>query len=153
MTGWKGFEAQDDQLVPMNSESDTQREVIILLSDEFAPRMSDLALGHQVWAPRTADMEQVAQQFWAEHPPLDAKSGPGGITLFVGQGDPEGDLLSILNEVELHHGIASAERPAFTVLRVLGTAASDAIRDTLRAEGFTGIESGPDGFLAHWRRK
>jgi hypothetical protein len=153
MTGRKGFEDQADQLAPMNSEGDTQREVVILLSGELAPRMHDLALGHQVWAPRTPDTEEVAQRFWAEYPPLDAEPGSGGITLFAGQGDPESDFLSIFDEVELHYGIASAERPAVTVLRVLGIAASDSIREALRVQGFTAIKSRPDGFLARWHRE
>ena len=84
---------------------------------------------------------------------LDAETGGGGITLFAGQGDSKSDFLSILDEVELHHGIASAERPAVTVLRVLGTAASDSVREALRKQGFTAIESRPDGFLARWHRE
>jgi hypothetical protein len=137
----------------MNSDDDAQREVIILLSDEFAPRMPDLALGHQIWALRTADTEEVAQQFWTENPPLEKETGTGGITLFTGQGDPEKDFLSILDEVELHHGMASSERPAVTILRVLGMLASDSIQDALRAQGFDRIESRANGFLARWHRE
>ncbi len=153
MTGRKGFEGQADPLAPMNSASDTQREVIILLSGEFASRMRDLVLQHKIWALRTAETEKAAQRFWAEHPPLEAETGSGGITLFVGHGDAEGDFLSILDEVELHYGIASAERPAVTVLRVLGAAPSDSIRDALRVHGFTMIEPIRDGFIARWRRE
>jgi hypothetical protein len=155
MIGWKVSEAQADQLVPMNSEGEAQREVIILLSDEFAPRMPDLALRHQIWALRTVASEDVAHRFWSEHTPLDAEtgSGSGGITLFTGEGDPERDFLSILDDVELHHGIASSERPAVSVLRVLGTPASETIRDALYAQGFTRIKSRPDGFLAQWHRE
>jgi hypothetical protein len=137
----------------VDHESDKQREIVILLSSEFAPRMLDVALGHQVWAPRTADTEEVAQRFWAERPPLDAEPGAGGITLFTGQGDPERDFLSILDEVELHHGVASSERPAVTMLRVLGTPASKSVRDALRVQGFDRVESSADGFLARWHRE
>jgi hypothetical protein len=137
----------------MGNENGDHHEVVVLLSDEFVPRMHELALGHQIWALRTADTESVAQRFWKEHPPLDAGSGSGGITLFSGEGDPEKDLLSILDNVELHHGIASSERPAVSVLRVLGTSPSETVRDVLRAQGFTRIESRPDGFLARWHRE
>jgi hypothetical protein len=137
----------------MDNENGEQREVVVLLSDEFAPRMPGLALGHQIWALRTADTENVAQRFWKEHPPLDAGAGSGGITLFAGESDPEKDLLSVLDDVELHHGLASSGRPAVSVLRVLGVPPSETIRDVLRAQGFTLIESRPDGFLARWHRE
>jgi hypothetical protein len=88
MTGRKVSAAQADRLVPMNSRTDTKREVVIVLSDEFAPGVPDLARGHQIWALRTAGTEKVAQQFWKEHPPLDAETGAGGITLFTGDGEP-----------------------------------------------------------------
>jgi hypothetical protein len=153
MTGRKVSEAQAGRLVPMNSGTDTKREVVVVLSDEFAPDMPELAGRHQIWALRTADIEKVAQQFWEEHPPLNAKTGSGGITLFTGEGDPERDFLSILDDVELHHGIASSERPVVSALRVLGTPASEAIRDALCTQGFTRIESRPGGFLARWHRE
>jgi hypothetical protein len=115
--------------------------------------MPELAGRHQIWALRTADTERVAQRFWKEHPPLDAETGSGGITLFTDEGDAESDCLYILNDVELHHGIASSEPPVFSVLRVLGTSATEAIRDVLCEQGFTRIESRPDGFLARWHRE
>lgn len=115
--------------------------------------MSDLAGKHQLWALRTRDTEKIAQQFWKEPPPLDAETGSGGITLFMGEGEPERDLLSILDDIELHHGLASSERPAVSVLRVLGAPASETIRDTLYTQGFTRIESRPDGFVACWHRE
>ena len=130
-----------------------RREVVIVLSDEFAPSIPELAGRHQIWALRTADTEKVAQQFWKEYPPLNAETDSGGITLFTGEGDPERDFLFILNDVELHHGIAASEGPVLSVLRVLGTPASGAIRDALCAQGFTRIESSPDGFLARWHRE
>ncbi len=112
--------------------------------------MLELALEHQVWALRTANTEKVAQRFWKEHPPRGA-AGSGGITLVAGEGDLEKDFVGILDSVELHHGIASSERPAVNVLRVLGAPASETVRDVLCAQGFTCIESKPDGFVARWR--
>jgi hypothetical protein len=137
----------------MNSGPGTKREVVLILSDEFARSMPDLARGHQIWALRTADTEKVAQQFWNAHPPLDAETGSGGITLFTGEGDPEKDFLSVIGDVELHHGLSASACPAVSVLRVLGTPASEAVQGALRAHGFTRIESRPDGFLAHWHRE
>ena len=153
MNGWKASEAQADRSVSMNSGTDTQREIVVVLSDKFASCMRELARDHHVWALRTTDTESVAHQFWEEHPPLDTKTGPGGITLFVGAGEPEKDFLSILNDVELHHGLASGQHPAANVIRVLGAPASEMICDALSAQGFTRIESNPNGFLARWHRR
>jgi hypothetical protein len=153
MTGRKVSEGRVDRLVLMNSGTGRKCEVVIVLSNKFAPNMPDLARGRQIWALRTADTEKVAQQFWKDHPPLDAETGSGGITLFTGEGDPEKDFLSILDDVELHHGIASSERPALSVLRVLGAHASETIRDALRAHGFIDIEPSRDGFRARWQRE
>ena len=130
----------------MDNENGNQREVIIVLSDELAPRMPELALGHQVWALRTAATEKVAQRFWKEHPPL-GMAGSGGITLFAGEGDPEKDVVAILDGVELHHGIASSERPAVSVLRVLSAAASETISDVLCSQGSLASNRGQTGFL------
>jgi hypothetical protein len=126
--------------------------VVIMLSDEFAPSLPGLAAEHQTWALRTIETERVAQEFWKEHPPLDAEACAGGLTLFTGEGNAERDLLSILDDVELHHGLAASGRPA-TALRVLGIEANEVVRDALGALGFTRIESIPDGgFLARWNR-
>jgi hypothetical protein len=153
MNDWKVYEVQANRSVPMNSGIDNGLEVIVVLSDEFAPSLAGLAAKHQTWALRTVETERVAQEFWKEHPPLDAKAGPGGLTLFTGDGDPETDLLSILDDVELHHGLAASVRPAASALRVLGVEASETVRDALDALGFTRIDLSPGGgFLAHWHR-
>jgi hypothetical protein len=138
--------------MPTNSEANTSREIIILLSDEFAPKMPELALRYQVWALRTMDTEKVARQFWNDHPPLTSEADSGGITLFAGHGEPENDFLSIVEDIELHHGIASSQHPTVSALRIMGAQASEAIRDSLSALGFTRIESIPGGFLARWHR-
>lgn len=127
------------------NENGKQREIITVLSDELAPRMPELALRHQVWALRTAAAEKVAQRFWKEHPPLGGEAGSGGITLFAGEGDPDKDFAAILNGVELHHGLASSERPAVSVHRVLGTVTylhHDQAGSTRLLTGVAGLQSG-----------
>ncbi len=137
----------------MNSVNNEEQEVVIVLSDEFVEILSGFALEHPVWALRTAQTEKVAREFWETHPPLDQEGGLGGITLFTGEGDPETDFLSIIDDVELHHGIAAREGPPVSVLRVLGAEASETVRDALLTLGFTRIERTSRGFLAHWHRE
>src|ERR1700727_196496 len=134
----------------MNSLSGMGQEVVVVLSGELASRLSELAADHHVWARRTAETEQVAQAFWHEHRPEEASASSGSITLFTGTGGVEDDLLSVIDTVELHHGLASSEQPAATALRVLGTTPTDAIRSMIGRLGFTQIEPIPDGFVAHW---
>jgi hypothetical protein len=125
-------------------------EVVIVLSDKFAAWLPELAADHHVWACRTAETEQVTQAFWKEHPPKEASASSGSITLFTGAGEAENDLLSIIDTVELHHGLASSKQPPVTSLRVLGTLPTDTIGSTIGAFGFTQIESIPDGFVTRW---
>jgi hypothetical protein len=150
MIGWKDSEGRVGQLNLMNDLSGMGQEVVIVLSGELAPRLSQLAAHHHVWARRTVETEQVAQTFWHEHRPEEASASPGSITLFTGTGEAENDLLSMIDTVELHHGLASSEQPAATALRVLGAMPTAAIRGAIGMLGFTRIEPIPDGFVAHW---
>jgi hypothetical protein len=136
----------------MNSEIDAKREVAIVLSDEFIKTVPDLAAGRQVWMRRTPEAERVAQRIWDARASAATSTDPGGVTLFLGEGDSERDLLSILDTVELHHGLASSEQPV-EALRVLGTDATKTVRTALQALGYTRIDPVPDGFIAHWHRE
>jgi nucleoside-diphosphate-sugar epimerase len=86
---------------------------------------------------------------WEEGPSGERQSPTSGITLFTGTGDAERDLLSVLDTVELHHGIA-AKQPAVNTIRVLGVEPTDAIREALRSLRFGDITTISDGFIARW---
>jgi hypothetical protein len=66
-------------------------------------------------------------------------------------GAPEEDLLSIVDTIELHHGLASSP-PAVSSLRVLGTQPTDRVREAMIALGFARLEMIADGFVAHWHQ-
>jgi hypothetical protein len=126
-----------------------EREVVIVLSNEFAAKLNDLAMSSHVWVVRTAATEEVAHRIWEERPPQETDPLIAGLTLFKGEGDPEGDLLSILDEVELHHGLSGGHVPPMGAVRVLGTGPTDAVRDAFGSLGFSRIEATPDGFVAY----
>jgi len=128
----------------------TKRAVIIVLSNEFASKLNELAMSNHVWAVQTAETEEVAQRIREERPPQEADLLTSGITLFAGAGDAERerDLLSIIDTVELHHGIAGGHRPMDAV-RTLGIGPTDAIREAFGSLGFTRLVAIPDGFLAY----
>jgi len=126
------------------------REVVIIASSESGARLADLSLSSHVWAVRTAATEEVARQIWEKNPPLEADLLTSGVTLFTGVGDAESDLLSIIDTVELHHGMAGGKGPAVNTIRVLGAFPTDAVREAFGSLGFTRLAATADGFVAYW---
>jgi hypothetical protein len=127
-----------------------ERQVIIVVSSKFASRLGELVLLSPVWAVQTAATEEAARRIWEEHPPQETDQLTSGLTLFKGEGDPEDDLLSILDEVELHHGMAGGHIPPMIAVTVFGTQLTDAIREAFSVLGFTRFTLSSDGFAAHW---
>jgi|ERR1700722_552466 len=82
----------------------TEPQVIVVVSSEFFPKLDELALSSHVWAVRTAPTEEAARRIWENDPPQEAHTLTSGLTLFKGEGDPADDLLSVLDEIDLHHG-------------------------------------------------
>jgi hypothetical protein len=124
-------------------------QVTIIVTDEFVSRLDALASCGHVWVLRTPATEEAAQRIWEEHPPQMTDTLTSGMTLFKGEGDPEDDLLSVLDEIDLHHGSSGGHIPPMSAIRVLGTAPTDAVRDALGSLGFARLVSAPDGFVAH----
>lgn len=132
------------------NEVSVGQEVVLMLSDSFASQLVDLARQHQVWACRTSVTERVARDFWEAHPPI--QNAEAGITLFTRVGNPEEDLLSIVDTIELHHGLTSSG-PKVNSLRILGAQPTDAVREVIATLGFTSIELITGGFMAHWHQQ
>ncbi len=82
--------------------------------------------------------EEVAQALWrGEHD--DPAAPRKDVTLFNGTGespDSDSDFLSIIDDVELHHGEDSYPDSPLNVIEVIGTPLADAVRDSLAALGF-----------------
>jgi hypothetical protein len=127
----------------------TGQEVIIVLSSEFVPKLVEFALSNHVWAVRTAATEGAAGRIWEEHLSQETDPLTSGLTLFKGEGDPEDDLLSILDEVELHHGMAGGHILPMSVVKVFGTGPTEAVREAFGSLGFSRFVLAPDGFIAY----
>jgi len=127
----------------------TKREVITVVSDKFASVLNEVALSSQVWAVQTAATEEAARRIWEKRPTQEIDQPTSGLTLFKGEGDHADDLLSVLDEIELHHGSSGGHVPPMGAIRVLGTAPTDAVREALGSLGFTRLMSAPDGFVAY----
>jgi hypothetical protein len=134
----------------MSSETNKEQEVVIVLSSQFVSLLEDLASSGHVWAVRTPDTERVAHRVWDDRASDGIERRSEGLTLFTGTGDAEDDFLSIIDTVELHHGLAAGGVPAVNVVRVLGVAPTDAIRKTLLSLGFSRLTPTQDGFVAKW---
>jgi hypothetical protein len=128
----------------------SRRQVVIVVTDDFVSRLDDLTVSSHVWALRTPATEEVAQRIWDDRPPQDSSPLTSGITLFAGTGDTEGDLLSIISTVELHHGISGGLDTAVETVRVFGIGPTDTVREVFRSFGFARIDPLPDGFVARW---
>ena len=126
-----------------------EHEVVLVLADEFVSRVAHYALHYHVWALKTPTIEEIANEYWDKHPP---SSDGTGISLFSGVGTPEEDLLSIIDTIELHHGIASSG-PTVGTIRVLGAQPTDRVREVISTLGFTQIEPIEDGFVARWHQR
>jgi hypothetical protein len=135
----------------MNDQAKTadNTRVTIVVSGEFVSKLDGLASCEHVWVLRTPATERVAQQIWEKYPALETDLLKAGVTLFKAEGDSEGVLLSILDEVELHHGISGGHFPPMGAVKVLGTGPTDSVREAFGLLGFTRLVSIPDGFVAH----
>jgi hypothetical protein len=125
-------------------------QVVIIVSSEFAPKLDELVLSSHVWAVRTPATEEAARRIWDDHPPQRTDPLASRLTLFKAGEDAEDNLLSVLDEVELHHGIAGGHIPPMIAVRVFGTKLTDAICEAFSSLGFTRFTSSSDGFVAHW---
>jgi hypothetical protein len=96
-----------------------------------------------------AATEEAARRIWEKHPPQETDTLTSGLTLFKGEGDPADDLLSVLDEIDLHHGSSGGHVPPMSAIRVLGTGPTDAVREALGSLGFNRLVSDPGGFVAY----
>lgn len=113
--------------------------VAIVVSPEFAADVERLARDCPVWVIRTAQTDAVASC---------ARELGGVVTVFDGGTDPEAALAGIIEEVELHHGERSTG-PQVNIIEVLGTRATEAVREQFAGLGFERLEPSSKGFLAH----
>ncbi|MFA5192437.1 MAG: hypothetical protein WC740_17160 [Verrucomicrobiia bacterium] len=111
--------------------------------------MATLPVGEPVWIIQSPTNTPVAQQLWKEQP---RPSHLVGITTFRPSVSdlPEENLLSVLDDIELHHGHHSAD-PPYSVLEVIGCEPSLRVSAALDELGFSIVERSTDGFIARTR--
>jgi hypothetical protein len=120
--------------------------VRVVVNANFGERLCALPADEPIWIIDTPVNAPVAHRLWRERP---AASYLSGITTFTptSGGRPEDELLAQLDTIDLHHGRYSAD-PAYSLLEVIGCAASEPVRAALREMGFTIDSVASDGFTA-----
>ncbi len=115
-----------------------EAEVIIVVAGNAAVSIIDGAPKAAVWAVRTLETETMA---------ADARTAGLDLTLFDAAGEPEAQLLGIVDEVALHHGEHSRSGPV-AAIRVVGATVSRAVQMRFESLGFPQLDPKPDGFVA-----
>ena len=116
--------------------------VHVIVAPNYGERLESLPPGEPAWVADTPVNKPVIERMWAQKWP--------GITSFsvdlkVGS---EKWLVSVLDQVELHHGEYSQPEP-YSELYVTGAGLSSDLRKELESYGFKQFEDRPDGFLAN----
>jgi hypothetical protein len=114
----------------------------LIVAPEYGERLTGLPCGEPVWVADTPSNKSVIQRMWSQK--------REGITSFqvAPAATPEDWLLSVLDQVELHHGEYS-QSPPYSALQVVGTGMPQRLRAELESCGFKQFEDTRDGFIAH----
>ena len=119
--------------------------VRVIVDPGYGERLTSLPPGEPVWIVESPINTPVAQRLWSERPNETAVTG---ITTFVSHpGTPEDNFLAVLDEVDEHHGVFSAD-PPYTLLDVIGCPASDSIIEALTKLSFRVTENVAHSFHA-----
>src|SRR5690349_11965246 len=107
----------------------TSTKVRVIVIPDFGERLRSLPVDEPIWVAETPVNKPVIKQMWAER--------ISGITSFRvdEKTNPDDWLVSILDEIELHHGEHS-QSPPYTKLSVSGTGLSGELRGELEGYGF-----------------
>lgn len=115
----------------------------------LGPRLIELSRSADVWIARTLETERLADDLLQCKSPH-ASDTSGTITLFNGTGDGEADLDWLLDEVELHHGLASNKDSPVTVIRIIGVELTQAVRAMLVSHNFSDSVCDQGDIVARW---
>ena len=120
----------------------------IVLDPNYAERVVELARERHVWLVTSASNDPAVRALWDDPAySLEEKDDPlaqGGVTTFSPAETPEASFISILEEVEAHHGEYSHD-PPLSLLEVIGLEPTVAVRDELSSYGFGDIELSAEG--------
>jgi hypothetical protein len=117
-------------------------KVHVIVAPDFGEKLASLPANEPSWVADTPSNKPVVERMWAQK--------LAGITSFrIDEKARTGDwLISILDEVELHHGEYSQSQP-YSELYVYGVSLSGELRKELECYGFNEFQATDYGFVAH----
>lgn len=123
----------------------TPYKVYVVVDRGFDEKSTQIPVGTGAWMSDTPTNRLAAQRLReAGHRGQDHLTG---ITMFTlgNHTSPEDDLISIMQQIEIHHGRWSAD-PPYTELEVIGTPLTDRIKAVLSQYGFNEFHTTASGF-------
>jgi hypothetical protein len=126
--------------------------LIVVVEPDYADRVERAAQVAPVWVVATQTNRHACERLWRSYPHPDHRE-KGAVTCYktVNPEDRLGSLLSIVPQLETHHGEVKDDELAFPngfVLEVIGLALADNVTNPLRELGFTSFVETPEGFQA-----
>ncbi len=112
--------------------------IAVIASTQLVDRLDELAREMPVWVIACPESETLARG---------ARESGADVTTFSAQGDPEDVLLSVIDEIDLHHGQASHPEDPMQLVEVIGATPSTEVTAAFKALGFGQIELTARGFL------
>ncbi len=120
--------------------------VALVLDPDFGARLYVLADQMHVWIVRSPTNDPIIDAFHAVSTSHSLERGVTSITLHTPVDGPE--MVSLLEDVDLHHGI-HGHSPPWTTLHLFGMSESPALYDALAQFGIDRIESASDRVVAY----
>lgn len=123
----------------------TPYKVYLVVDRDFDEKSTQIPVGTGVWMSDTINNRLAAERIRGTG--HRGESHLTGISMFTMRRDasPEDDLISIMQQVEIHHGRWSAD-PPYTELEVIGTPLTDRIKAVLSQYGFNEFHTTASGF-------
>lgn len=123
----------------------SEYRVFIVVDTDYGEHLHELAQSGPVWIVGTSVNREAVQKVWAERSGV---SHLEGVTTFDSSAKPPEDaLIGVLDAVDLHHGIYSAD-PPYTALEVIGASATDKVKAEMAEYGFNSFQTTATGFRA-----
>ena len=118
--------------------------VAIVVSPEFGEALQPIASRCHVWLALTPSNRTLADAYRRTNPEYSLEHGVTAFTI-APDATPEGQVLGVLGEVDLHHGQYS-HTPPWDTLEIYGASPSPALRAALAEFGVVAFRETPDGF-------
>jgi len=129
-----------------------RKNVAIVVDPKFGGRLERLTARAPVWIVASEANKAVSDELWKAHPHKDHRE-TGAITTYPVSDDEDRrtNLLDVIADVEIHHGVGDGDYLVFPrdfALEVIGVHLDSEVKEALRGYGFISFTQTEDGFTA-----